>query len=335
MRFLLLLFVFYAVDCQAVPFWGARQSSPVNTPVMALHPGEFIWVGELEPSGPVVVVVSLPEQRAYVYRNGVRIGVASVSTGKLGHETPTGVFTILNKDVDHRSKKYNNAPMPYAERLTWDGVALHAGGLPGYPSSHGCVHLPSEFSRLLYEITHEGTTVIIAGQATAPRKVIHPQMLTPVSDRDGKTVVEHPLAKDKTYSWNPALSPSGPLTVVVSGADSRIIVIRNGTEIGRASIHIDRTGQPLGTHAYTVITGQKDGLPHWSAIRLSGAGNQGQEGGVHDDGLLGRIHMADEFVHNLFSALQPGATMLITDAPVLDHTTGPKLTVLSSGHPGK
>ena len=96
------------------------------------------------------MIVSLPEQLAYVYRNGVVIGVATVSTGKKGHETPTGVFTILQKDANHHSSLYNNAPMKFQERLTWDGVALHAGGLPGYPSSHGCVHLPSKFAEELF-----------------------------------------------------------------------------------------------------------------------------------------------------------------------------------------
>ena len=81
------------------------------------------------------MVVSLTEQRAYVYRNGVEIGYTTVSTGKPGHETPTGILTITQKDKDHHLSKYNNAPMLYQERLTWDGVALHAGGLPGYPES--------------------------------------------------------------------------------------------------------------------------------------------------------------------------------------------------------
>ena len=85
------------------------------------------------------------------------------SSGKPGHETPTGVFVILQKDKHHHSSTYNNAPMPNTERLTWGGIALHAGGLPGYPSSHGCVHLPLDFSAKLFEITHLATPVIIAG----------------------------------------------------------------------------------------------------------------------------------------------------------------------------
>src|SRR5690349_10908641 len=96
----------------AVPFWGARQSSSVDTPPAQLKPGEWVWGGDIKTMGPMTVIVSLTEQRGYVYRNGVLIAVTTVSTGKKGHETPTGVFTILQKDKDHRSSKYNSAPMP-------------------------------------------------------------------------------------------------------------------------------------------------------------------------------------------------------------------------------
>ncbi|WP_244598015.1 L,D-transpeptidase family protein [Roseitalea porphyridii] len=84
-----------------------------------LQPGEFTWEPDLSPSGAVAVIVSLPEQLVHVYRNGVRIAVSTCSTGKPGHSTPTGVFTVLQKDADHRSSTYNNTPMPNMNRLTW------------------------------------------------------------------------------------------------------------------------------------------------------------------------------------------------------------------------
>ena len=106
---------------------GAKESAPVDLPPSQLKPGEFIWSPQAVPAGPLVMVISLDEQRAYVYRNGLRIGVSTVSTGKKGYETPTGVFTILQKKKDHKSNLYDDAPMPFMQRLTWDGVALHAG----------------------------------------------------------------------------------------------------------------------------------------------------------------------------------------------------------------
>ena len=120
--------------------------------------------------GPVLVYVDLGRQRATVYRNGIRIGVSTISSGKHGYDTPTGVFTILEKDKDHHSSTYDDAPMPYQQRLTWNGVALHAGNLPGFPASHGCVRLPMEFAKKLFTVTPMGGTVVIAGGHEDPVK---------------------------------------------------------------------------------------------------------------------------------------------------------------------
>ena len=334
MRILALVAVLLALaafDTTATPFWGAKHSAPADTPIDALKPGEFIWEGNLEPSGPIVVVVSLPEQMAYVYRNGMRIGVATASTGKKGHRTPTGVFTILNKDKNHHSKTYGNAAMPYSERLTWDGVALHAGGLPGYPSSHGCVHLPSEFAHLLFGITHKGTTVVIAGESTAPRSVIHPPMLTPVSADSGSPTPDNDLGLMEDYRWEPEAAPKGPITLVASGADRRVIVLRNGKEIGRAKIAIENAAEPLGTHAYTVLAGGDGRHPRWSAIGLPG--HAAESKGAHDEDAVERLRMPRELTSRLYPLLEPGTTMLVTDAPVLEHTTGTNLYVMRSGLP--
>ncbi|NJN47182.1 MAG: L,D-transpeptidase, partial [Candidatus Competibacteraceae bacterium] len=280
--------------------------------------------GQLEPSGPIVIVVSLPEQRASVYRNGVRIGIATVSTGKRGHRTPTGVFTILNKDKDHHSKTYGNAPMPYSERLTWDGVALHAGGLPGYPSSHGCVHLPSEFARQLFEITEKGMTVVIADEATAPRHVAHPHALAPVDAASGETQPVAPLAGAQDFRWQPEQSPTGPVTVVISAADQRVLVLRNGIEIGRSRIALGNTNRSLGTHAYMAVEGEgrgpkryvsyNDAAPlRWVAVSLPGHAGSGRW--EHDTEPTQHFRMPEEFAAALDALLEPGVTMLVTDAP--------------------
>ena len=146
-----------------------------------LAPGEFRWTPELAPSGPMVLVVSLPQQRLHVYRNGVRIGLSTISSGKPGNETPTGVFTILQKKRMHHSNLYNNAPMPFMQRLTWDGIALHAGRIPGQPASHGCVRLPLEFSAQLFEATEREMTVVIADDSSYDSSVVHPGDQVPVN----------------------------------------------------------------------------------------------------------------------------------------------------------
>lgn len=142
------------------------QSAAVDLATDDLRPGQYRWHPELGPTqGPVSVVVSLPLQRAFVFRAGVLIGVSTISSGQPGYDTPTGVFTILQKKVEHYSNIYDNAPMPYMQRLTWDGVALHAGQIPGHPASHGCVRLPRAFARLLFGVTELGAEVIVTDEA--------------------------------------------------------------------------------------------------------------------------------------------------------------------------
>ncbi|MFD0948538.1 L,D-transpeptidase family protein [Sphingomonas canadensis] len=144
------------------------QGYATSSERLALRPGEFVWFGadSLTPAsaglvGEVTVVVSIPAQLAYVYRGDVLIGVSTVSTGKPGKDTPTGDFTILQKKPFHRSNLYSNAPMPWMQRLTWDGIALHAGRLPGYPASHGCIRLPAEFAKQLFQLTRMGGGVSV------------------------------------------------------------------------------------------------------------------------------------------------------------------------------
>lgn len=113
------------------------------------------------PRNVVRLVVSLPQQRLFVYRGGALIATSAVSTGKRGHATPVGTFRILQKQVHHRSNRYSNAPMPYVERLTESGIALHAGHLPGYPASHGCIRMPLAFAKRLYRMTSFQSSVTI------------------------------------------------------------------------------------------------------------------------------------------------------------------------------
>ena len=144
---------------------GGRASDGAKEPTKAAPPDPELQVTsapapEPESSG-VRVVVSLPLQKAYVFADGQLLATSPVSTGKRGHETPAGTFRILQKKVHHHSSKYDNAPMPYMQRLTNYGIALHAGALPGYPASHGCIRLPRSFAKKLYGLTDHGTKVTI------------------------------------------------------------------------------------------------------------------------------------------------------------------------------
>lgn len=140
-----------------------------------VEPGRYVWRDDGEAAGPVRILVSLPLQLAFVWRGSALIGISSVSTGIIGHDTPTGTFTILEKDPDHHSNLYDNAPMPWMLRITWDGVALHAGKVTGEPASHGCIRLPAAFARKLYGIADVGTTVSVVDEvpefATQPSEI--------------------------------------------------------------------------------------------------------------------------------------------------------------------
>jgi hypothetical protein len=146
-------------------------AAAVASPDAVKKAGDYFWDPSRAADGPVMIIVSLPNQTVSVYRDGTLIALSTCSTGKPGHATPTGVFTILEKAKTHFSSTYNNAPMPNMERITWSGVALHAGNLPGYPASHGCIRLPLDFSALLYTVTHKGGVVIVAGSHVDPSLV--------------------------------------------------------------------------------------------------------------------------------------------------------------------
>lgn len=139
-------------------------------PVDALKPGQFVWVAQDSYEGPMKIVIVLDIQRVYVFQNDSLIGFSTISSGKKGKETPTGIFNILQKNIDHKSNLYSNAPMPYMQRLTWDGIALHGGHLPGYPASHGCIRLPHQFAKSLFAVTQMAQEVVVLKDTATPAK---------------------------------------------------------------------------------------------------------------------------------------------------------------------
>jgi len=132
------------------------------------------------PSGPLVLVVSLSKQTVTVYDDGKQIAKSPISSGTRSNPTPTGVFSILEKNRTHHSNLYNSAPMPFMQRLTNSGIALHAGDLPGYPASHGCIRLPYSFARSLFDITDVGARVIVSNEDLTPTEFNSPALIAPL-----------------------------------------------------------------------------------------------------------------------------------------------------------
>lgn len=317
----LLSFCAVAVLVLAAP--TAAQQVDISTGSVAetianLKPGEFAWAPELAPKGPMLLIVNLETQRALLFRNGVPIAASTVSTGSAGHETPTGVFTILQKQVEHYSSKYDNAPMPYMQRLTWQGVALHAGKLPGYPASHGCIRLPAGFAQRLYRETGVGMTVVITSQPAMPRVAPVPSLLA-------ENTAPPPLAGP--IEWNPARSAAGPVSILVSAADKRAVVLRNGVVIGAAPVTID--GPITSTWAYALRGIDAEG-PHWVRVDLS---EQEVAQAPVPKTEWARFHAAEEFKRDVAAIIQPGTTVIVTSDSITATSAFTKLTVLEGAKP--
>ncbi|MDY7523633.1 L,D-transpeptidase [Sphingomonas sp. 10B4] len=291
-------------------------NNPADGAIEALRPGGYLWAPQLAPAGPVTMIVSLTTQRAHAYRNGVQIGVSTVSTGKRGHATPTGIFTVLQKAVTHASNLYANAPMPFMERLTWGGIALHGGNLPGYPASHGCIRLPLAFAKLLYGISALGMTVVITDHAEVPIAVPSPGLLK---------AQQGAVAPDADYAWHPERAPSGPLSIVISGQDDRVIVLRGGVEIGSGVIQLDTP--VLRTVAFSLSSVDAAG-EHW--MRLPLPGEPVQAGSELTIAERSQGHLPNGLRVAIAGVLTPGTTLLVTRTSLKSSGVGRKLRLITA-----
>jgi hypothetical protein len=162
----------------AMPARKARVAPTATKKEKAEPKKKDVGFGQM-PKGPLQIVVSIGNQKVTLFSNGVRVAQGPVSTGVPGRPTPTGVFSIIEKDRYHHSNLYSNAPMPYMQRITWSGVALHEGVLPGYPASHGCIRMSHDFAQKLWPITNLGVRVIVAHNELAPVDFAHPKLFVP------------------------------------------------------------------------------------------------------------------------------------------------------------
>lgn len=292
-----------AAACIAALPANAQQvdisSGSIARTVAQLRPGQYVWAPEVAPAGPMLLLVNLSTQRAVLFRNGLPIGASTISTGRPGHETPTGVFTILQKHLEHYSSKYDNAPMPFMERLTWYGVSLHAGQLPGYPASHGCIRLPRGFAQLLYGVTGLGMTVVITDQAATPRVAPTPSIVMAGAPDPASTVPAN-------VDWHPEKAPQGPVSVLVSAIDRKAVVLRNGVVIGSAPVTVE--GPLTGTWAYTLRNVDQQGQ-HWLRLQLSAKASAGEPVRREE---WQRFKAPDEFKRAIAAIVQPGMTVVVT-----------------------
>ena len=168
------------------------------------------------PPGPHLLVVSIKSQRITLYANGKQAAVSPISSGTASHPTPHGVFSIIQRNRHHRSNIYSGAPMPYMQRLTWSGVALHQGVLPGRPASHGCIRLPESFANFLWNTTKMNTRVIVAREDVEPHDIVHAKLFQP---KTVPTTVESPLQDlRKTFDTTHQFVRTAGMQMVITDA---------------------------------------------------------------------------------------------------------------------
>lgn len=284
---------------------GATEGRQMPSSSDYLETGDYTWHPETSPVGAVVIIISLPDQVLAVYRNGIRIGRSTISSGKSGHTTPTGIYTILQKNVRHHSNIFHGAPMPYMERLSWSGVAMHGGMLPGYADSHGCVRLPLDFAKKLYTLTADGMTVIVTDHRFNFGTQKFSALLFTSSTED--------IAPKGMTSWNPSKSTEGSVSIVVSSADAEIYVYRGGVEIGRAPFGGLHGLSGLYVY-YALPSFDAAGKRNW----LSTASIVGQAPKPKD--LINQVAVDPQFLAQTRALITTGTTLIVTDAPVSSGT---------------
>jgi len=250
------------------------------------------------PKGSLQIIISIADQQISLYDDGALIARSSVSTGVEGHPTPLGVFSVISKQRWHRSNIYSAAPMPYMQRITWSGIALHAGVLPGYPASHGCIRLTNDFAIRLWNLTKRGTRVIIAPDDARPIEITNPHLFAskpkvasgPPESRAAAAAGNSIVAAAATYT--PLMSNAGtqeannvrvadspparvapqkvvPISIFVSRRLSRLFVRQGFTPLFDVPVKIQSPEEPLGTHVLTVMEFQKEGAPiRWTAVSV-------------------------------------------------------------------
>ncbi|HVT55467.1 MAG TPA: L,D-transpeptidase [Xanthobacteraceae bacterium] len=259
---------------------------------------------EKSAKGPFQIVVSIATQRIYLYGADGLVRESKVSTGMRGHSTPTGIFSVIGKDYYHRSNIYSGAPMPLMQRITWSGIALHQGVLPGYPASHGCIRMTASFAKFLWHTVKRDTRVIVVrSEIEPPAPITSPKLFVPIANPVEQTKTATLIAKDvvkeeapllqvaaieaavetkpsETVSsagkternfYKPPIMPArkGHVAVFISRKTGKLYVRYANTPLFEAPIKIKDKEQLIGTHVFTAIEPSADGKEmKWVSVSI-------------------------------------------------------------------
>jgi hypothetical protein len=247
------------------------------------------------PQGPFQIVVEIAKQQVALYGQDGFIARAGISTGMPGHPTPMGVFTVISKAKWHQSNIYSGAPMPYMQRITWSGIAMHAGPRPGYPASHGCIRLPEDFAIRLFHATKVGARVIVTREPAAPVEIAHRNLFVPkkpdekvaavaaavettkaaisfaaapaaaATTADAPSIIAAPPLEQK-----PASGPPRAISVFVSLKQSRVFVRQGFEALFDLPVTIADPERRLGTHVFTAMALKDDGAAmRWTVVSIA------------------------------------------------------------------
>ena len=309
------------------------------------------------PQGPLHIIVSTAKQRVTVYANGTLVGRAPVSTGMPDHPTPMGIFTVISKSRWHVSNIYSGAPMPYMQRITWSGIALHAGKLPGYPASHGCIRLPEYFATRLWALSKIGARVIVARDEVAPVAIAHPRLPVPKKpeNKPGDALVAAAPAAGKIelvasvetankvgdgINEMSAIKPASPENIVqvippqrqspvqvfISRKQGKVFVRQDFKPIFEAPVTIAEPDRPLGTHVFTAMQMQEDGAAmQWTAVTIPSGYARARDTAVKAAAptaaaALDRIEMPQEAIDRIAGLLAVGSALIVSDNALSDET---------------
>src|SRR5215831_1023980 len=329
-----------SADARPRSYMRERAEAPATAPTRAAE-------------GPLQIVISIGSQRLWVYDSRGLLDTSTISTGVGGYPTPTGVFAIIDKEVTHYSNIYGGASMPFMQRLTMSGVAMHSGMVTGRPASHGCVRLPHPFAVKLYRLTRLGARVVIAPNEPAPEDIVHARLFVrkpapspePVDPRSAKGIAVAGATEMTAAIGNARVGKITaertqelaklPISILVSKADGKIAVRHGFRQIFEAPASVRDPDRPLGTHVYTALALQDDGSTmRWQAISVPASGHsvanarkisrasrseaeppfQVASGPASSAAeALDRIDLPQEAVDRISQIVSPGASLIVTD----------------------
>jgi hypothetical protein len=308
---------------------------------------------EAHPQGPFQIVVEIAKQQVELYGQNGFIARAPISTGMAGHPTPMGVFTVISKAKWHQSNIYSGAPMPFMQRITWSGIAMHAGPRPGYPASHGCIRLPENFAVWLFHATKIGARVIVTREPAPPVDIASPKLFVPPKLAGDTTKVAMSAAAAPSGAAQPGAvmadaaeksappakqKPSGPpppISVFVSRKQNKVFVRQGFAELFDMPVTITEPDRALGTHVYTAMALKDDGKAlRWtvisipSAYRHPAAKRRGKNADVEPElpaastaaEALDRITLPPEAIEKISALISPGSSLIVSDNPLSDET---------------